>query len=79
MDRGQVVPLNTEEAKANLREAGFEISAPAWLLRNKWRLMALAFVSGFLAARLPVAAGATLLRQSTPLLLAALQQWREEK
>jgi len=79
MDRDQAVPLNAEEAKANLREASYEISARSWLLRNKWRVIGLAFVGGFLAARLPFAAGATLLRQSSPLLLAALQQWREEK
>lgn len=79
MDRYQAVPLNVEEAKANLREASFEISPQAWLLRNKWRLIGLAFVSGFVAGRLPVAAGVSMLRHASPLLVAALQQWREEK
>lgn len=79
MDRDQAFPLNLEEAKANLRDASFGVAPQQWLLRNKWRLIGLAFASGFVAARLPAAAGGSVLRRVAPLLVMALQQWRAEK
>ena len=71
--------MNTEEAKERLRAATPEFSLRAWVMRRKWRLLGLALVSGYVAGRLPGSAGAALLRHSTPLLLTALQQRREEQ
>jgi hypothetical protein len=79
MDRGETYPLDTEEAKARLRAATSPFSPRDWFLRRKWRLLGLAFATGYFAARLPASAGKPLLRYGAPMLLSALSSWRGER